>query len=66
MFFPGMFVFSFDLRSAYHHIDICDKHRKFLSFKWTSSDGVTKFYEFKVLPFGSVLRHMSSPKVYVN
>ena len=52
MFFPGMFVFSFDLRSAYHHIDICDKHRKFLSFKWTSSDGVTKFYEFKVLPFG--------------
>ena len=52
MFFPGMFVFSFDLRSAYHHIDTCDKHRKFLSFKWTSSDGVTKFYEIKVLPFG--------------
>ena len=47
-----MFVFSFDLRSAYHHTDICDKHRKFLSFKWTSSHGVTKFYEFKVLPFG--------------
>ena len=23
-----------------------------MSFKWTSSDGVTKFYEFKVLPFG--------------
>ena len=52
MFFPGMFVFSFDLKSAYHHIDICEEHRKFLSFKWTSSDGVTKFYEFKVLPFG--------------
>ena len=52
MFFPGMFVFSFDLRSAYHHIDICNKHRKFLSFKWTSSHGVTKFYKFKVLPFG--------------
>ena len=47
-----MFVFSFDLRSAYHNTDICDKHRKFLSFKWTSSHGVTKFYEFKVLPFG--------------
>ena len=44
--------FSFDLKSAYHHIDICEEHRKFLSFKWTSSDGVTKFYEFKVLPFG--------------
>ena len=23
-----------------------------MSFKWISSDGVTKFYEFKVLPFG--------------
>lgn len=66
MFFPGMFVFSFDLRSAYHHIDICDKHRKFLSFKWTSSDGVTKFYELKVLLFVCVLRHISSPKFYVN
>ena len=47
-----MFVFSFDLKSAYHHIDICEEHRKFLSFKWPSSDGVIKFYEFKVLPFG--------------
>ena len=46
-----MFVFPFDLKSAYHHIDIWEEHRKFLSFKWTS-DGVTKFYEFKVLPFG--------------
>ena len=25
-------VFSFDLKSAYHHIDICEEHRKFLSF----------------------------------
>ena len=52
MFPPGMFVFSFDLKSAYYHIDICEEHRKFLSFKWPSSDGVMKFYEFKVLPFG--------------
>ena len=52
MFPPRMFVFSFDLKSAYHHIDICEEHRKFLSFKWPSSDGVMKFYEFKVLPFG--------------
>ena len=66
MFFPGMFLFSFDLKSAYHHIDICDKHRKFLPFKWTSSDGVTKFYELKVLLFVCVLRHISSPKFYVN
>ena len=52
MFLPGMSVFSFDLKSAYHHIDICEEHRDFLSFKWPSSDGVMKFYEFKVLPFG--------------
>ena len=52
MFSPGVFVFSFDLKSAYHHIDICEEHWKFLSFKWPSPDGVMKFYEFKVLPFG--------------
>ena len=32
VFSPGMFVFSFDLKSAYHHIDICEEHMKFLSF----------------------------------
>ena len=52
MFSPGMFVFSFDLKSAYHHIDICEEHTKFLAFKWPSVDGVMKFYKFKVLPFG--------------
>ena len=52
MFHPGMSVFSFDLKSAYHHIDVCEEHRKFLSFKWPSPDGIMKFYEFKVLPFG--------------
>ena len=52
MFFPGTFVFSFDLTSAYHHIDICEEHTKFLSFKWPSVNGVMHFYEFKVLPFG--------------
>ena len=52
LFSPGMFVFSFDLKSAYHHIDICEEHMKFLPFKWPSVDGAMKFYEFKVLPFG--------------
>ena len=63
MFFPGVLVFSFDLKSAYHHIDICEEHRKFLSFKWTSSDGVTKCYEFKVLPFGMCSAPYVSTKV---
>ena len=54
LFSPGVFVFSFDLKSAFHHIDICEEHRKFLSFKWPSVDGAMKFYEFKVLPFGLI------------
>ena len=33
LFSPGMFVFSFDFKLAYHHIDICEEHRTFLSFK---------------------------------
>ena len=64
MFPPGMsgfFFSSFDLKSAYHHIDICEEHRKFLSFKWPSSDGDMKFYEFKVLPFGL----SSAPYVFI-
>ena len=52
LFSPCMFVFSFDLKSAYHYIDICEEHTKFLSFQWPSVDGAIKFYEFKVLPFG--------------
>ena len=67
MFHPGMSVFSFDLKSAYHHIEICEEHRKFFSFKWPSPDGIMKFYEFKVLPFGlSSGLLMSSPKWFVN
>jgi len=67
MFHPGMSVFSFDLKSAYHHIDICEEHRKFLSFKWPSSEGIMKFYEFKVLQFwfdfGSLCLHQSGSSI---
>ena len=31
---PGDFMFSFDLKSGYHHIDIFPEHRKFLAFAW--------------------------------
>ena len=51
MFPCGMFGFCFDLKSAYHHIDICDEHTQFFSFKWPSEDGQLRFYEFKFLPF---------------
>ena len=52
IFQGDVFVFTFDLKSAYHHVDICEEHMKFLSFKWPSHAGEMKFYEFKVLPFG--------------
>ena len=29
---PGDFMFSFDLKSGYYHIDISPEHRKFLAF----------------------------------
>lgn len=51
LFSPGVQVFSFDLKSAYHHIDICDEQTKYLAFKWASNK-VVKYYVFGVLPFG--------------
>lgn len=49
---PADFLFSFDLKSGYHHVEIFPEHRKFLSFAWTFSSGYTRFFEFTVLPFG--------------
>lgn len=36
---PGDFMFSFDLKSGYHHIDIFPEQRKFLAFSWSFADG---------------------------
>ena len=44
-------LFSFDLKSGYHHIDIAWQHHKYLGFSWTI-DHVQRFFEFTVLPFG--------------
>ena len=45
------FMFKFDLKSGYHHIDILQEHQTFLGFSWVVS-GVRKFFVFTVLPFG--------------
>lgn len=47
----GDFIFTFDLKSAYHHIEIFNDHRKFLGFSW-EIDGRNQYYVFNVLPFG--------------
>lgn len=49
---PGDFMFTFDLKSGYHHVEIFLEHRKFLSFSWEFSNGRTRYFQFAVLPFG--------------
>ena len=43
-------LFSFDIKSGYHHIDIFSPDQELLGFSW-SKDGVIRFYKFIVLPF---------------
>eukprot|EP00731_Ephydatia_muelleri_P022428 Em0015g11a len=46
LFSQGELMFSFDLKSGYHHVDIARHHRKYLGFEWER-----QFYVFTVLPF---------------
>ena len=45
------YMFSFDLTSGYHHIEIHENYRKYLGFSW-DFDGTTRYFFFNVLPFG--------------
>ena len=47
-----LFLFKFDLKIGYHHVEIFQEHRKYLSFYWDFDDGVNRYYSFSVLPFG--------------
>ena len=47
LFEKGDFMFSFDLKSGYHHVDIATIHQKYLGFSWQGA-----YYVFTVLPFG--------------
>ena len=44
-------LFSFDIKSGFHHIDNFPPDQEFLGFSWPK-DGVIRFYKFTVLPFG--------------
>ena len=46
------FVFSFDLKAGYHHVDIFPDHRKFLAFSWHFATNCVRYFQFTVLPFG--------------
>jgi len=45
------FMFKFDLKSGYHHVDVHPDHHKFLGFQW-EIEGITSYSVFAVLPFG--------------
>lgn len=51
MLHKGDFIFTFDPKSAYHHIEIFNDHREFWVFSW-EIDGRNQYYVFNVLPFG--------------
>ncbi|MES9972159.1 MAG: reverse transcriptase domain-containing protein, partial [Candidatus Thiodiazotropha sp.] len=45
------YLFTYDLKSAYHIIEIFPEHRQYLGFSWKDSHGV-HYYVFNVLAFG--------------
>ena len=45
------YMFSFDLKSGYHHIDIHPSFQRYLGFSW-QVDNHVHYYTFTVLPFG--------------
>ena len=48
----GGFLFKFDMKSGYHHIDINQSFWTFLGFEWNLFGKGNLFFSFTVLPFG--------------
>ena len=42
------YMFLFDLKSRYHHVDIFESHRKYFGLQW-EVHGSIHFYVFRVL-----------------
>ena len=51
MFKRNEYMLKFDLKSGYHHIDICCEHPRYVGFRWDTKSS-PQFYVFTVLPFG--------------
>ena len=51
MFERDEYMFKFDLKSGYHHVNIYPEHQRYLGFRWDIK-GAPQFYVFTVLPFG--------------
>lgn len=47
----GYYLYTFDIKSAYHHVEIFPIHRTYLGFQWHYKGKMT-YFVFNVLPFG--------------
>ena len=52
LFDNNTFMYTFDLKGAYHHIDIFSEHTTYLGFSCIDK-GLKKYYVFNQLPFGN-------------
>ena len=59
LFQSGIFSFTFDLKSGYHHIEIFPHHRQYLGFSWNFGS-VVKYFVFTILLF----RMFSAPFIF--
>lgn len=49
---PGDFLFTFDIKSAYHHIEIFQDHQTYFGLQWGYTNGKPQYFVFRVPPFG--------------
>ena len=54
-FVKDAYMFSFDLKSGYHRIDIAQEHQTFLGFSWRVPDSINKIFCFYGAPARSFL-----------
>ena len=60
IFDKGYYLFKFDPKSGYHHIEIFPEHCQYLAFAWDFGSGKFRYFQFCVLPFGL----SSAPFIY--
>ena len=50
------YLFKFDLKSGYHHVEVFPDHRKYLAFAWDFGYGVFKVFSIRGFAFWFVVR----------
>ena len=49
---PEYFQASWDLQSAYLHVNVAEEYQKFLGFSLPDRSGTIRYFQFAVMPFG--------------